>query len=45
MNSSNPKDRLELIMEIRSKILDHSGIKDVAVAEQIARQWVSNLHR
>ncbi len=36
----NPKDKWEKIMEIRSRILDNSNIKDVAMAEEIARRWV-----
>lgn len=36
----NPKDKVDLIMEIRSKILDNSSIKDITHAEEIARRWV-----
>ncbi len=41
----NGKDKLDMILEIRSRILNHSNIKDVAVAEQLARQWVGNLDK
>ena len=34
------KDKVDLIMEIRSKILDNTEIKDVTHAEEIARRWV-----
>ncbi len=37
---NNPKDKWERIMEIRTRILDNSNIKDVQQAEEIARRWV-----
>ncbi len=41
----NGKNKVDMILEIRSRILNHSNIKDVAVAEQLARQWVGNLDK
>jgi len=34
------KDKFDLLMEIRARILDNSNIKDVEQAEEIARRWV-----
>ena len=34
------EDKVSRIMEIRSRILDNSNIKDVEQAEEIARRWV-----
>lgn len=36
----NPKNKINLIMEIRSKILDNTSIKNTDYAEEIARRWV-----
>lgn len=36
----NPKAKVDLIMEIRSRILDSTNIKDIEHAEEIARRWV-----
>ena len=34
------KDKFDLLMQIRTRILDNSNIKDVEQAEEIARRWV-----
>ena len=34
------KNKLDLIMQIRSRILDTTSIKDIGYAEEIARRWV-----
>lgn len=34
------KDKFDRLMEIRTRILDNSNIKDVEQAEEIARRWV-----
>ena len=39
----NAKEKLDLIMQIRSKILDTTNIKDIQYAEEIARRWVGRL--
>ena len=36
----NAKDKLDLIMQIRSRILNTTSIKDAEYAEEIARRWV-----
>jgi hypothetical protein len=36
----NPKAKVDLIMEIRSRILDNTHVKDISRAEEIARRWV-----
>ena len=39
-----PKDKLDRIMEIRTRILDNSNIKDVEQAEEIARRWAGRFN-
>ena len=36
----NPKQKIDLIMDIRSRILDNTNIKDKSFAEEIARRWL-----
>ncbi len=34
------KDKVDLIMEIRSRLLDSSTITSIEHAEEVARRWV-----
>lgn len=36
----NPKEKVDLIMEIRSRLLDSSSVNSIEHAEEIARRWV-----
>ncbi len=36
----NAKDKVDLIMEIRSRLLDSSAVTSIEHAEEIARRWV-----